>query len=121
MGDTKFTPGPWERHDRLNGPGVSFCISRPVDKAHRHSVMGRTVLAVRHCDTPPSESAGNAALIVAAPDLFAAGTALSDFIAAAAIDDRGNPDPTSVRISVATLVEALAPLRVALAKARGEE
>lgn len=103
MAETKFTPGPWQ---------MSGVRSKRNVYGHTVGPDSDPIITVDYSDRTPdlhSETLGNAHLIAAAPELYAA---LEDMIALY-INTAGNYfEPGKVKQMIASLA--------ALAKARGE-
>jgi hypothetical protein len=96
MSETSFTPGPWEEAD---GGRVASAVVPP---AHHRQIRRLPIADVSLGYKSSAEYFANLALIVAAPDLYAA----LDRLVTGPLDDGG---PAAIRAAEA-----------ALAKARGE-
>jgi len=100
MTETKFTPGPWKTERGTGHHAGHVVVTAPGMPSH--SPMAH----VPAWDEP--EASADAALIAAAPDLYAACVLMLDYIR---LDQEGKPRPVNYM---------LGEIHAALSKARGE-
>lgn len=76
----KHTPGPWFVEQGKQPQQFEICVSVPLEAECEHVEPETELAAVAYCEAwPVEESAANALLIAAAPDLLAALEAFGAF------------------------------------------